>query len=145
MMLTKSTQYAIRALVYIQLQNDEQKRPGLAEIATEIEAPEAYTAKIMQILTKHKLLSSIKGRGGGFFFTGKEPELSLYKVVEVMEGDSCFTSCAFGLSTCSNGKPCPLHDKYGPIKEAFLKLAQEETIQSLARKIEEGNAVINLL
>ncbi|KAF5075269.1 HTH-type transcriptional regulator IscR [anaerobic digester metagenome] len=144
-MLAKSTQYAIRALVYIQLQSYNQKRPGLAEIAKEIEAPEAYTAKIMQILTKHKLLSSVKGRGGGFFFSEKEPKTSLYSVIVVMEGDSCFTSCAFGLSTCSNGKPCPLHDKYGPIKEAFLKLAQEETIQTLAKKIEHGNAVINLL
>jgi DNA-binding IscR family transcriptional regulator len=67
-MLSKSTEYAIRALVYIQLCTWEQKRPGASEIAKEIEAPVAYTAKILQILTKSQLIDSLKGRGGGFFF-----------------------------------------------------------------------------
>ena len=53
-MLAKGTEYALRALVYIQLQNWEQKRPGVEEIAIEIEAPVAYSAKILQNLTKHQ-------------------------------------------------------------------------------------------
>ena len=61
-MLTKSSKYAIRALVYIQLQNWNKQRPGADEIAREIEAPEAFLAKILQTLTKHKLLDSMKGR-----------------------------------------------------------------------------------
>lgn len=40
-MLSKSTEYAIRALVFVQLRNWEKKRPGVGEIAKEIEAPEA--------------------------------------------------------------------------------------------------------
>ena len=68
-MLVKSTEYAIRALVYIQLQNWNKKRPGVIEIAKEIEAPAAYSAKILQTLTRHKLVDSMKGRGGGFFLT----------------------------------------------------------------------------
>ena len=55
-MLTKSTEYAIRALVFIQLKNSEDIRPGVAEIAQEIEAPVAYSAKILQTLTKKGLL-----------------------------------------------------------------------------------------
>ncbi len=72
-MLSKSSEYAIRALVFIQLCNWEKKRPGVGEIAKEIEAPEAYTAKILQTLTKNKLLDSMKGRGGGFFFMKINP------------------------------------------------------------------------
>ena len=67
-MLSKSTEYAIRALVFVQLRNWDEKRPSVREIAKEIEAPESYTAKILQTLTKNKLMDSLKGRGGGFFF-----------------------------------------------------------------------------
>ncbi|MBP8790720.1 MAG: Rrf2 family transcriptional regulator, partial [Breznakibacter sp.] len=51
-MLSKGTEYAIRALVYIQLQNRVDRRHGVEEIGKEIDAPVAYSAKILQTLTK---------------------------------------------------------------------------------------------
>jgi Rrf2 family protein len=144
-MLAKGTEYAIRALVYIQLKNWEQNRPGVEEIAREIEAPEAYSGKILQTLTKHRLLNSMKGRGGGFFFQDNQSNLTLYDVVHVMEGDNCFIKCGIGLKDCNNDNPCPLHDKYIVVRDGFYDLVKEETIQSLAEKIREGSAVLNRL
>ena len=142
-MITKSTEYAIRALVYIQLQHWKTKRPGVSEIAREIEAPEAYSAKILHTLTRHRLLDSMKGRGGGFFFSENQSELTLYKVILVMEGDSSFTKCGFGLKNCSDSQPCPLHDEYTLLREGFLNIVRSETIGSLAKKIVNKKAVLN--
>lgn len=142
-MLAKSTEYAIRALVYVQLKNWEQKRPGVVEIAREIEAPSAFSAKILQILTRHKLVDSAKGRGGGFFFNSEQKELTLYRVIHVMEGDACFHRCGFGLKSCNNDNPCPLHKKYKDIRDTFYTIVKEESIQSLADKIVEGKATLN--
>ena len=142
-MLTKSTQYAIRALVYIQLQNWYNQRPGVLEIAREIEAPEAYTAKILQRLTKNHLLDSAKGRGGGFFFSDQDLILTLYEVVLVMEGDAGFHQCGFGLKDCNEKNPCPLHDRYLAVRDGFFQITKTESIQSLARKIVKGEAVLN--
>jgi Rrf2 family protein len=142
-MLSKTTEYAIRALVYIQLQNWEKKRPGIIEVAREIEAPEAFCAKVLQTLTRHKLLMSMKGRGGGFFFDPKAPDLSLHKVIVVMEGDHVFTGCGFGLKNCDEKNPCPLHDQYIKVRQVFYEIATKETIQSLSLKITDGNAVLN--
>ncbi len=142
-MITRSTEYAIRALVYIQLQNWKSERPGVSEIAREIEAPEAYSAKILHTLTKHRLLDSMKGRGGGFFYSENQPELTLHKVILVMEGDSSFTKCGFGLKNCSDSQPCPLHDEYVVLREGFLNIARSETIGSLAKKILNKTAVLN--
>ncbi|MBW2647118.1 MAG: Rrf2 family transcriptional regulator [Deltaproteobacteria bacterium] len=142
-MISKSTKYAVRALVYIQLQNWNAKRPGVSEIAKEIEAPEAYTGKILHTLTKHRLLDSMKGRGGGFFFFDHQPELSLYEIIIVMEGDSSFTKCGFGLKNCSDSQPCPMHDEYTLLREGFLNIAKSETVGSLAKKILNKMAVLN--
>lgn len=144
-MLSKSTEYAIRALVYVQLKNWLQKRPGVLEIANEIEAPTAYTAKILQILTKHKLLDSMKGRGGGFFFNNEQKALRLYDVIHVMEGDACFYKCGFGLKQCNNDNPCPLHEKYKVIRDGFYEIVITETIETLSEKIRSGKAVLNRL
>lgn len=142
-MIAKSTEYAIRALVYIQLQNWDQKRPGVIEIAKEIESPQAFTGKILQLLTKHKIVESSKGRGGGFYFNNDKSDLTLYKVIILLEGDTCFTKCGFGLKNCSNSNPCPLHDRYINVRDGFLEIAQTETIQSVSQKIIDGKAVLN--
>lgn len=142
-MLTKSTEYAIRALVYIQLQNWKEMRPGVPEIAMEIEAPLAFTAKILHQLTSRSILESMKGRGGGFFFSDNQSNLSLYQVIMVMEGDKLFTKCGFGLKNCSDANPCPLHDKHVIIRDELSKMAHSETIASLAQKIYSGHAVLN--
>lgn len=141
-MLVKSTEYAIRALVYIQLQNWNKKRPGVIEIAKEIEAPAAYSAKILQTLTRHKLVDSMKGRGGGFFFNDGIEDTTLYNVIIVMEGDTCFTKCGFGLKFCNDNKPCPLHERYIVVREEFLNIAKTESIQSISKKIIDGKAYL---
>lgn len=142
-MLSKSTEYAIRALIFVQLQSLKGERPGVAEIAKETEAPVAFSAKILHTLTSRKLLNSIKGRGGGFYFSDNQAELSVYEIILVMEGDSLFTECGIGLSNCSEDNPCPLHDQYRNIRDQLLALAKLETINSLAMKIKTGQAVLS--
>ncbi len=141
-MLTKSTEYAIRALIYVQLQNWKELRPGVAEIAHEIEAPTAFTAKILHQLTSRRILESMKGRGGGFFFTDNNSDLSLHEVIVLMEGDGLFTQCGFGLKNCNDQNPCPLHDRHVALRAELLEMANSETVSSLALKISQGHAVL---
>jgi Rrf2 family protein len=142
-MLSKSTEYGIRALVFIQLQNWENRRPGVAETAKEIEAPVAFTAKILHQLTTHQLLESMKGRGGGFFFKDNQSDLSLYDVILVLEGDRLFTKCGFGLKNCSETNPCPMHYGYMHLRDGLINLAKKETIATMAQKVLDGVAVLN--
>ncbi len=144
-MLKKGTEYAIRALVYIQIQSWKDKRPGIVEIVQEIEAPEPYSAKILQTLTRHKLVKSMKGRGGGFFFDEDNEEITIYDVIHVMQGDDIFDKCGFGLKNCNNDNPCPLHNKYAKVRDGFYDIVVSETIQSLSEKIINGKAVLKRL
>ncbi len=144
-MLAKGTEYAIRALVYVQLKNWKDQRPGVIEIAREIEAPEAYSAKILQTLVRHQLLGSMKGRGGGFFYKNNQSDITIYQVIHVMEGDGCFHKCGIGLKNCNSHNPCPLHDEYIIVREGFFNLAKSETIKTLSQKILDGKAVLSRL
>ena len=144
-MLSKATEYAIRALVYIAIRNAEGKRPGFKEIAQKIDSPEQFTAKILQTLARKGLINSAKGRGGGFFFKENSGELPLYSVVNTLEGDWSFSKCGFGLKSCDSQNPCPLHHEYLPIRQGLYNLLNKETIQSLAVKILGNNAILTRL
>jgi Rrf2 family protein len=134
-MFNKETEYALRGLVYIKLQNLKEKRPGTVEIAKEIEAPQFFTAKILQRLVRYGFIESIKGKGGGFFFDKDKPDLPLIKLISATEGDRSFSGCGFGLKHCDENNPCPLHEKYSLIRESINKLVSEESVQSLAEKV----------
>ena len=141
-MVGKTSEYAIRALVFVFMQNQIGKRPGFKEIAKKINSPEQFTAKILQKLAREQLVSSAKGRGGGFFFDQPVVPLNLYDVIRVLEGESFFSKCGFGLEHCNCENPCPIHDDYSPVREGFFNMVKNVTIQSLASKIHEQKGVL---
>lgn len=145
MILSKSTEYAIRALIFVQMQNIADKRPGVSEIAKGIEAPMAFSAKILNLLTTHRLLYSLKGKGGGFYFPDNHTELTMYDVILAIEGAGIFTECAIGLKSCSDKNPCPIHNEYEKVREQFLMMSKKQTIYSMAQKTVNGDAVLNRL
>jgi Rrf2 family protein len=139
-MWSKTTEYAIRSLVQVAVSNSEGRRPGFREIAESIDAPVQFTAKILQILSRASLVKSVRGRGGGFFFDTSADELKLSEVIRVLEGDKYFTGCMVGLPRCDADHPCPLHGEFSRIRADLVKVAEQETIQDLARKIVDGEA-----
>jgi Rrf2 family protein len=144
-MLSKASEYAIRSLVCVAIKNRDNQRPGYREIAREIEAPEQFTAKILQSLVRQGMLQSVRGRGGGFFFAPDSPPLTLIEVINSVEGYKLFTRCGIGLSQCSDAEPCPIHHQYAIIRDQYQQLATNTTIKMLANQIIEGKAVLNRL
>lgn len=134
-MFNKETEYALRAMVYVQVQNFKDRKPGVIEIAKEIDAPEAYSAKVLQRLVKVGLIESTRGKGGGFYFDVNKPNLPIKAIIEATEGSKTFSGCGFGLKHCDSENPCPLHNDFAPIRAALNDLLTNETIQSLALKI----------
>jgi len=140
----KETEYALRGLVYIQMQNQIGKRPGILEIASEIDTPPSFTAKILQRLVHIGFIESAKGKNGGYYFDSDKKELPLKNIIVAIEGEKIFTDCGFGLKHCDEINPCPLHDAYATIRDEINQLLSTETIQNLAKK-DNPERVLNRL
>ena len=109
-MFSKSCEYAIRAMIYIADQSLKGIRTTLADISHEIDSPVAFTAKILQQLSKSQVVTSLKGPSGGFYMTDLQlSTISLAKVVKAIDGEKIFTTCGLGLKQCSEKQPCPVH------------------------------------
>jgi len=141
-MFTKACKYAIRALIYLASRGEDSKKTGLREIAKEIDSPVAFTAKIMQILSKQNLIHSAKGPHGGFYIDPQAPEIKLIDVVKAIDGTQSIYGCGLGLKSCSETEPCPIHHEFSTIRNELAKLLKEQTIQQLARELKEGKSVL---
>jgi len=144
-MFSKSTEYALRATLYIAQKASEEKKIGIEQISAAIGSPKSFTAKILQALTKdNKVISSASGPHGGFYVTSKARELPVHAILQAMGDGEMIQRCVLGLSTCSEKNPCPLHLKYKIIKGQLLSLFESQTIGQLADEMEAGHSFIKL-
>jgi Rrf2 family protein len=144
-MISKACQYGIRAVIFIASRHDKGIKLNISQIAREVDAPEAFTAKILQLLNKHRIITSLKGPSGGFFIEKFQLEQSVINIVNAIDGTSVFKECILGLKQCSNSYPCPVHDEYKLAREALQNTFELFTIQHLALHVNEGNSYINNL
>lgn len=142
-MFSKACEYAIKALVFIAGQSLNGRRTNLKEIAGGIESPEAFTAKILQVLARHKFIVSQKGAHGGFEMEpAKMKTLELLAVVTAVDGDRVANECILGLKRCSSASPCPFHEKYAPIRSRLIHSLETTTIYELAMGLASQRTVL---
>ncbi len=144
-MFSKSCENAIRAIIYIASESKQDQKVGIVEICENIEAPQHYTAKILQVLSRNKLVSSQKGIHGGFYLNRDQLREPLISVVNAIDGPSLFTGCGLGLKNCNEKEPCPIHDKFKCVRNGIKKMLEETTIDELGKKIKKGDSVLKSL
>ncbi len=144
-MFSKTCEYAIRATIYIGKQSKEGSRIRMQEIAENTNSPVAFAAKILQILVKNDIISSIKGPNGGFSVTeAQQQNVKLIDIVKAIDGDSTYNGCGLGLSECSELKPCPIHFQFKEVRDKLKYLLANTNINQLIDKLEKGETFLRL-
>ena len=143
-MISNSSKYAIRSVLYLAIHSDEKNKLSAKKIAEEIKIPSAYLAKIFQTLSKKRLISATKGPKGGFYLTQQNCANTLLDIILCIDGDDKLTTCFLGLSSCSNDNPCPVHHIVFPFRENLFKEIQGKTIGEFAEEAKSGKTVIFL-
>lgn len=137
MVLSRTSQYAMQALIYIATQAPGE--PVLnRDIAERLNVPAAYLAKILQNLCKHGLLDSFRGRLGGFCLREGMHKSTLMQVLQLTEGPDFTKNCILGLKECSDETACPMHFKWKPVKNRIITMMNQMTLEELAKAVLTG-------
>jgi len=144
-MISKACQYGIRATIFIVSRHHDGVKLNISEIAREVDAPEAFMAKILQVLSKHRIITSLKGPYGGFFIENFQLEQPVIKIVNAIDGMSVFEECGLGLKQCSASHPCPMHDQYKIARDALQNAFLHTSLRKLAQEVNEGDSFIKNL
>jgi len=137
MIFSRTSQYAIQALIYLATQPSG-RRVLNREIAQNLGVPSAYLAKILQGLSREKLLHSSRGRCGGFSLRPGAEKTSLLDIVLLTEGARVDRECLLGLKECTDETACPLHRKWKPVKKEILAYFGSVTLVRLAHAVQSG-------
>lgn len=138
-MFSKSCEYAIKATICVSQKSKDGSRVGVKDIAKSIDAPEHFIAKILQELTRKRVLKSVKGPNGGFYLENEDLKTSLADIVKAIDGDKIYDECVLGLKACSQKNPCPVHEEYKEIKKKIITMLEKNTIENFSEIMESGN------
>ncbi len=128
-MFSKTCEYGLRAVLFVADRSNQNQKVSLATIAQEINSPEAFTGKVLQQLTKHKILKSIKGPYGGFIIEQEKlNQTFLSDIVTIFDGDSIYVGCGLGLKECNPEQPCPLHFKFAEIRKMLKDMLENTSL-----------------
>ena len=139
MIYSNACSYAIRAMTRLAM-----LRPDgyvlLDELCEGSDLPRHFVAKIFQDLVRKGLLTSAKGRGGGFALARRPHEIRLLDIMEVVDGTRGLEKCVVGMAECNSEQPCPLHDKWAPVRDELNEFLEGTTLDqmsgTLVRKLE---------
>lgn len=137
-MFSKSCEYAIKSLIFVAQKTKEDVKVGVTEIAIGTDAPKHFIAKILQELSRKKLVLSSKGPNGGFYMDETCLKTSIADIVKAIDGEGIYLDCVLGLKACSEKKPCPVHFEYKEIKKNLIKMLEGNTIGEFNATLDSG-------
>lgn len=128
-LITRNTDYAMRALCYIAKQG--RRCVSATEMVGALKIPRPFLRRILQILSGEGLLHSIKGQGGGFSLSYPKEKISLTDLIRIFQRTIQLNECRFKKKACPNRATCLLKKEIDSIERVVLKRLNRISIAAL--------------
>jgi Rrf2 family protein len=133
-MLSKKTQYALKALGY--LAGRYGQGPVLiAEISKKKKIPLKFLENILLQLKQQGILESKKGKGGGYFLAAPPKSIPIANAIRIVDGPIAMLPCVslhfYERCKDCNEKSCGLNKIMILTRDATLKVLEKKTLHDL--------------
>lgn len=131
-MLTRTGEYALRALVHLTRNEKDWPIPG-RRIAEETEIPAKYLSTVLSDLVRAKVLTSARGTKGGFRMVRSAKKTFLFDILEPFEPILApDRPCPFANRECSEDDPCLGHEAWQKVREGYYRFLRKTSISDVA-------------
>lgn len=136
-MLSKKTQYAFHALIYL-TEHAEEGPVLISEIAEKKNISIKFLENILLELKNAGILGSKKGKGGGYYLLKSPREISLARIIRLLDGPIALLPCVSlnYYEKCENcdETTCGLHDVMCSVRDATLRILEKKTLKDITHK-----------
>jgi Rrf2 family transcriptional regulator, iron-sulfur cluster assembly transcription factor len=114
------------------------ERTSIRDLTKKVKIPHHFLAKILQDLTYKGLLVSQKGPTGGFALAKSAKEITLYDIVDAIDGSAFMQNCVLGFPECSGKSPCAVHEKWGAMREELRLMLTSKNVAQMAKEMKKS-------
>jgi Rrf2 family protein len=129
--LTKRTDYAIRACLYL-ASNVREGPASSRRIAEHMDIPERFLPRVLADLSEAGIVDARIGRNGGYRLQRSPDGLSILELIETVEGASRSNTCVLRQRACDASRPCAFHPTWEEAQTAFTDVLATTTLTDLA-------------
>ncbi len=136
MQLTRAADYAVRVMVHLATL-PPQERALLPTLAEATGAPLSFLSKVLQALTRARLITSRRGQAGGFEILPRGQQASMLEVIEAIDGQIYLNVCLMSGRVCSKKMTCPAHPVWVEAQQAMMAVLSKARITDMAQETQE--------
>jgi Rrf2 family iron-sulfur cluster assembly transcriptional regulator len=134
MKLTTKGRYAVTAMLDLALHGD-QGPVSLADISARQEISLSYLEQLFSRLRRQKLVTSIRGPGGGYRLSRPAVDVYIAEVVDAVSESLDTTRCG-NKGDCQNGEKCLTHHLWSDLSDQIHQFLSEISLGDLMKKHE---------
>lgn len=142
MQLTQFTDFSLRALIYIALQ---EKSCTIKDITSAYQISNNHMVKIIHHLSKLGLIKTIRGKNGGILMLADPKTVNLGKLIAQLETNFDLVPC-FNVkkANCCLAPMCKLKQVLYQAQAAFMKVLEQYTLADVVANKQELALLLNL-
>ena len=125
--LTKKADYGLIAIRHL-AQHADLGACSAKDLADMYSIPQEALAKILQRLTKAKLLTSQYGTNGGYTLSRDARKITAYEVIRAIEGPLFITSCSAATTDCDQSDRCTVREPLRKVSRTIEEVLNRLTI-----------------
>ena len=129
MFISKTSEYALRILTYMALNNG--KLLSAQNLFEELQIPKRYLMRLLTDLSKSGFITATRGRNGGYVFSRPLESIYFSEIIDSVEGLLSFEACVLGNTSCPVDNPCVMHHIWDKPKRAFIETIKNTTLADL--------------
>lgn len=141
LIFSRQCEYALQAVLYIALKPEGQMS-SIKEMTRKLHIPYHFLAKILQDLSRKGLLTSLKGPTGGFALGMPAKDITLFHIVEAIDGADFTSKCVLGFPECSGKNPCAVHEHWADLRDGIYKMLVSKHIANMAKDMKKPHYII---
>ncbi len=141
MVITRATEYAVRAIIFLA----QQPKDGIVlkkDICRTQEVTPAFLTKIFQPLIKAGIVNSQRGVGGGFLLAKDPGEITMLDILEAEEGKLKLNHCLVDADFCQRDAYCSAHEVWHDAQREMAEVLKNYSIADLVRREKENLQVL---
>ena len=142
--VSRLADYAVVVLATMAAKSEQELMTGTG-LSRTTGLPEPTVSKLLKLLTKAQILSSVRGANGGYRLTHLPEAISIADIVIAVDGPVALTACVEGSNTsCDYTCSCPVKGRWDFVNDAVRGALEEITLADMMKdnkprkKVQEG-------
>lgn len=135
-MISKKCKYAIKAILYIARNEQQNKAIFSSEIAENEGIPKKFLESILLDLRNNGILRSRRGKNGGYSMLKRPEEINFTEIIRIMDGPIAMLPCVSlnyysPCLECKDEETCAIRKVFEQVRDVTLDVLNNSSFEKM--------------